>query len=583
MKAQDDFRSSNFPATGRGADLALVNGRIYTVDPAQPWATALAVRDGQFIAVGSDSDIRAVCDGDTRLLDLKGRFVMPGLYDMHTHPDLALAPKYANDLDVGGGDPTPDQVKAAIQAHAAAHPGDGWIYGQYFVRYTFKQAGLTPGRDWLDSFMPDRPVAIMDRMWGTMMANSKALELAGIDAGTPDPRNGYLERDGLTGEPTGLLIDGAYALVHGAMPPTPMDALYNAYRDTVHFQTSRGVVASKYMHVCERRLDSLKRLDDGGELTLRVEAAISWQDDIFPVRRRWELLAGERHYYRSARLSANAVKFHFDGTVEPRSSFMISPWPGENSWRGKLNLTPEHITDMLVDMDRRGIRVVAHCTGDAASDIFLDAVAEARRRNGPDGPRHQCAHCTILDDGNLARFRELDVIAEFSPVGWYPSPFVAGARAGYGRENLKRAFNIKGVVEAGGNAVMGTDWPVSFIDPWIGFEAMITRANPWGEAEGTFGEGISLEQAIRVMTINGAYAMGIEESAGSISVGKSADFIALDRNLFDIEPGQIHDTSVELTMLQGQLTYDRAGLLDEQLIRPVWRGEVPSLESARND
>ncbi|MGZ2466776.1 amidohydrolase [Sinorhizobium medicae] len=504
-----------------------------------------------------------------------GRFAMPGLYDMHTHPDLALAPRYAEDLDIGLVDPTPDQVRNAVLAYAARYPDREWIYGQYFVRYTFRQAGLVPGRDWLDAVMPDRPVALLDRMWGTMMVNSEALLRAGINADTPDPFNGYFERDPVSGEPTGLLIDGAYALIHAAMPATPVAVLRAAYRDGIRYQSARGVVATKYVHVCENRLNALQSLDQSGELTLRVEAAISWQDDIFPVRRRWELLAGERHYYRSARLDASAVKFHFDGTVEPRSSYLMTPWDGANSaWRGKLNLTPEHLADMIWDMDRQGIRVIAHCTGDAASDTFLDAVEAARRRPGGLGVRHQCAHSTILHGSNLKRFRDLNVTAEFSPVAWYPSKFVSGARSGYGPERLSRAYNIKGVLEAGGVAVVGTDWPVSPLDPWIALETMVTRANPWDEAEGRFGEPISLTQAIDVMTKNGAWSMGIEHEAGTLEIGKSADIIVLDRNLFEVEPqGNIHSTRVDLTFVQGQLVHDRLNGASNA----VWHGEAPKL------
>ena len=305
--AESDNFSSTHSAQGTYADLILGNGRIYTQNPAQPWAEAVAIRGGKLVGVASLAELQGFKGPNTLVHDLQGAFCMPGLHDMHTHPDLALAPRYSDDLDVGIEDPTPEQLRASILAYADAHPGDGWIYGQYWVRYTFREAGLTPGRAWLDSVMPDRPVALLDRMWGTMMVNSKALELAGIDRHTADPRNGYLERDELSGEPNGLMIDGAYAMIHAAMPPTPVSVLRRAYRDGVHFQSSRGVTASKYVHVCEQRLQALKELDDSGELTVRIEAAISWQDDIFPVRRRWELLSGERHYYRSARLSANAV------------------------------------------------------------------------------------------------------------------------------------------------------------------------------------------------------------------------------------------------------------------------------------
>jgi len=578
MTAVDNFTSTH-SSSGLFADLILDNGRIRTMNPAQPWAESVAIRGGRLIAVGLRGDVLPFKGPLTRVHDLQGAFCMPGLHDMHTHPDLALAPRYSDDLDVGIEDPTPEQLKQAILAYADSHPGDGWIHGQYWVRYTFREAGLTPGRAWLDSILPDRPIALLDRMWGTMMVNSRALELAGIDRHTSDPRNGYLERDELTGEPTGLMIDGAYAMIHAAMPPTPVEVLRQAYRDGVHFQSARGVTASKYVHVCEQRLQALKELDDQGQLTVRIEAAISWQDDIFPVRRRWELLSGERHYYRSARLSANAVKFHFDGTVEPRSSYLLTPWPQEASWRGKLNLTPEHITDMVVDMDRRGLRVIAHCTGDGASDVFLDAVAEARRRNGFSGIRHQCAHSTLLHPGNLKRFRELEVIAEFSPAAWYPTPFATGARSGYGQERLKRIYDFKGVLAAGGIAVMGTDWPVASIDPWLALETMVTRQNPWNQESDCFGEPISLEQALQVVTSNGAYAMGLEHLTGSLEVGKSADLIVLDRDLF-AQPARnyIHRTQVQLTLVEGQPVYDLQGLFDDTPLQATWRGKPPVLE-----
>ncbi len=578
MTAIDNFTSTH-SSSGLFADLILDNGRIRTMNPAQPWAESVAIRGGRLIAVGLRGDVLPFKGPLTRVHDLQGAFCMPGLHDMHTHPDLALAPRYSDDLDVGIEDPTPEQLKQAILAYAESHPGDGWIHGQYWVRYTFREAGLTPGRAWLDSILPDRPIALLDRMWGTMMVNSRALELAGIDRHTSDPRNGYLERDELTGEPTGLMIDGAYAMIHAAMPPTPVEVLRQAYRDGVHFQSARGVTASKYVHVCEQRLQALKELDDQGQLTVRIEAAISWQDDIFPVRRRWELLSGERHYYRSARLSANAVKFHFDGTVEPRSSYLLTPWPQEASWRGKLNLTPEHITDMVVDMDRRGLRVIAHCTGDGASDVFLDAVAEARRRNGFSGIRHQCAHSTLLHPGNLKRFRELEVIAEFSPAAWYPTPFATGARSGYGQERLKRIYDFKGVLAAGGIAVMGTDWPVASIDPWLALETMVTRQNPWNQEPDCFGEPISLEQALQVVTSNGSYAMGLEHLTGSLEVGKSADLIVLDRDLF-AQPARnyIHRTQVQLTLVEGQPVYDLQGLFDDTPLQATWRGKPPVLE-----
>ena len=561
------------------AQLALTNARIYTVDARKPWAQAVAIRDGRFLAVGTDQEIRRYVHADTRVADLRGRFVMPGLYDMHTHPDLALGPTYAGQLDVGLTDPTPAQVAEAICGYGARHPGEGWIYGKQFVWHTFRKQRITPNREWLDLVMPDRPVAIHDRSWGSLLVNSKALALARIDSTTRDPGNGYIERDSLTGQPTGILVDGAYSLIYKVMPPIPAAALERAYRDALHFQASRGVVGVKYVHVCEHRLEALHALDSAGLLTARVEAAISWQDDIFPVPRRWELMAGARHHYRSRRLNANAIKFHLDGTQEARSSYLATPYAAGSAWRGHLNLTREHLADLITHMDREGIRVIAHCTGDGASDVFLDAVAEARRRARGGRVRHQCAHSTLLLDHNLKRFAELEVVAEFSPVGWIPGPFSATRRDAYGEERMRRAYNFKGVLDAGGVAVMGTDWPVSHLDPWVGFEGMVTRTDAtlpeWGALGG---EPLPLAAAIRVMTINGAWSMELEQEAGSIAVGKRADLIVLDRNLFEVAPvGGIRGTRVELTLIDGEPTWDPGGLLGGLGLAAVWQDPPPKL------
>lgn len=571
-----DYLSSHTGFLQGKADKVLFNGKIYTVNEAQPWVEAIAFKNGKIIALGTRAEMDQHIDQQTTLIDLMGKFAMPGIYDMHTHPDLALAPGYAGYLDVGLESPTPEDVKQAILAYADENLGDGWIYGQYYVQFTFRKEGLEMGRDWLDSIISDRPVAILDRSWGTIMVNSEALRIAKIDKNTPDPNNGYIERDSITNKPTGILVDGGYALIHAAMPPTPIHALKRAYREGIQYQTGRGVVGTKYVHVCEHRLNAMKAIDDDGEMTLRVEAAISWQDDIFPVKRRWELIAGERHFYRSARLNANAVKFHFDGTHGARSSYFATPYEGDTTWRGSLNMTPEHLNDMVIDMDRKGIRVIAHCTGDAASDLFLDAIENARKE-GSNRMRHQCAHSTVLLDQNLARFKKLNVTAEFSPVGWYPFPFANARAESNGSERAKRLYNIKGVLDAGGVAVIGTDWPVSNINPWIGFEALITRQNPDKENDSSFyGSPISLEQAIKVMTINGAWCMGIEDKAGSLEVGKSADLIVLDRNLFEIEArGNIHNTHIEFTFIEGDIVWDRHGQFNETKLQATWHNEIP--------
>ena len=225
-------------------DFVLTRGRVYTGNPRQPWCSDVAIGGGLFLAVGDASIGAKYAELGVPTVDLGGLFVMPGLYDMHTHPDLALASKYGDQLTINKEDPTPDEVQDFILQYAATHPDAPWIYGHYFVHFTFRKAGITVNRHWLDRFMSARPVAIHDRSWGCLLVNSKALELAGIDKSTPDPGNGYIERDAHTGEPTGILVDGAYSLIYKAMPPASQHVLQSAYRDGQHFQSGRGVVGT---------------------------------------------------------------------------------------------------------------------------------------------------------------------------------------------------------------------------------------------------------------------------------------------------------------------------------------------------
>ncbi len=575
MPRSQDYRSSHAGPDARGpADLLLQNGRIWTGNPARPWASDVAIRAGRIVAVGDDLQVSA-----RSTIDLAGRFAMPGLYDAHTHPDLATMMAYNEDLEIAEDLP-PDALAARIRDYAARFPARPWIFGAYWVRYQFRRAGIVPDRHWLDDVIADRPAAIMDRSWGAALVNTRALGAMGITPDTPDPGNGYIERDPFSGEATGILIDGAYALVQAAMPPTPIEVLERGYRDGLHFQASRGVVGTKYPHVCERRLEALRRLDRRGLLTARVEAAISWQDDIFPVRRRWELLAGERHHFRSERLNANAVKFHFDGTFEARSGYLADGWSGNESWRGHLNLTPAHLADMVTDMDRR-----ASVSSRIAWAMQLPIFSSMR------WPRHAVATvrsaCAInariarcCCGRTCARFAALDVVCEFSPVGWYMYPFAERRLGAFTPEQQTRFFDFRGAVDAGAIVVMGTDCPVSSLDPWLGFEAMLTRESPLDLAEQRRIPGgmLTLEEALHVMTSNGAKAMGVDDIAGSIAVGRSADMIVLDRDPFAQQPrGYLHASGVDLTLIEGQVAWDRQGELDGGPLQAVWGRELPPI------
>ena len=400
--------------------------------------------------------------------------------------------------------------------------------------------------------MPDRPVFLIDRSTVHNMFNTRAMELAGLSHETRDPRHGHFERTG-DGDLLGIVEDGAQAPFFAAMPPVPQEVYEQAYATAVKRLSAIGVVGAKFSQMNVPMIEAVHYLDESGQLTLRVETHLSWKDDYGYVEGRWDHIAGKRLQYRSELVNPNGVKFHFDGVTPSRSARMLEPYRGEESWRGKTNLTQAELNDVLVYLDGLGIRVDAHCNGDGSARQFLDAVEVARKKNGPNGPRHQMTHTVYVHPDDRPRFKALNVIPEFSPIFWYNSKAIEGAKELLTDEQVTGVFPIAEILAAGGRGVIGTDWPVTPLEGlWVGFEALITRENPWGEIEGKFGTPISLEQAIEMMTINGAWAMELEDITGSIKVGKSADFIILDQNLFEIPPKQIHETKVLTTVFRGE-------------------------------
>ncbi len=540
------------PAAAQDADTVYRNGRIYTVEDDQPWAEAAAVKDGKFTYVGDDAGVESWIGGETVVVDLNGRFVMPGIYDTHLHPDLALVPEMIGQFYFEQSVPTPEEVKEAVLEFAAANPGEGWIVGRGWQPVVFAQAGVEAGRAWLDAFMPDRPVYLIDNSTVHNMFNTKAMELAGLSRESRDPRHGHFLRTE-DGDLLGIVEDGAQAPFLAAMPPVPQDVYEEAYRRAVERLSAVGVVGAKFSQMSVPMIEAVHYLDESNQLTLRLETHLSWKDDYGHVSGRWDHIAGKRLMYRSELVNANGVKFHFDGVTPARSARMLEPYRGEESWRGSTNLTQPELDDVLVYLDKLGIRVDAHCNGDGSARQFLDAVEVARKKNGPGGPRHQMTHTVFVHPDDRSRFAELNVVPEFSPIYWYMSEFSVGATELLTESQAAGAWPVAEILAAGGRGTVGTDWPVTPLEGiWVGFEALVTRENPWGEMEGRWGTPITLEQAIRVMTLNGAWSMEIEDLTGSIKTGKSADFIILDRNLFEIDPGEIGGTRVLTTVFRGE-------------------------------
>ncbi len=534
----------------QAADTVYVNGQIYTVNNAQPWAEAVAIAGGRLIAVGSTKTIQGHADANTKIVDLKGAFVMPGMYDLHTHIDLLLEPKYTNGIQTPPLDP--QEMKMAIEKFAKDNPGDGWIFGGTWDPAAFAEAGITAGAKYLDAIMPDRPVALLDTSRHIMIVNSKAMEIGGISKSTYVPDHAVIPKDA-DGNPIGQLGDGAQSLIAHVLPLADEAIMTEIYAEGQKLLNQYGVIGTRSQHVNTVRLRAVQNLEREDRITARFDMAISWKNDLYlNVPDRAELLSGGRFRYRSTHVNPNYVKLHFDGQPMGRTSYFFDPYQGEKEYRGRLNETPLELVDIVTSMDRIGVGVQIHVLGDRSAKLAIDAIEAARKANGPNGPRHMLAHTAYIRSEDAIRLSRLNVVAEFTysylgdirELALFVAENVVPKSAG------GLLHNVKPVVDSGGIAVSGSDLVVGSKPHALeGVSLFASRKPPF--------ESITVEQALKMVTINGAYAMGIEKDAGSIEVGKYADIVVLDGNPLDMPPKKIRDIEVLTTVFEGKVVYER--------------------------
>lgn len=539
------------PETARNsqADVIYRGGRIYTGDPDNPWVDSVAICDDRFIAVG---DVDNLEGSDTEVIDLGGLFVMPGMYDMHVHPDLMLEPKYTGQIQTAPLGPK--DLEDALRSWDVDHPGDGWIFGGTWFEPDFREQGVQPGLSYLDRIVAHRPVAILDSGRHVLMVNSVAMRVAEVDSGTFEPDHGKIYREPSSGELTGVFADGAQSLFSDVLPQAGWAEMAQVYAEGEAVLNSFGFVGARSVHVNTTRLQGLQAHHRTSGPNLRWEMAISWKNDLFfSVPDRAALMTGERFRFRTKHVNANLVKFHLDGTPASLTGFFLEPYKVDPDNYGRLNESPEEVVDLMVDLDRQGVTVVLHVIGDAAARVALDGIEAARKANGPDGPRHTLAHCTFLHPDDAVRIGPLGVVAEFSHTlisPQYIDSVPALASRYFEQSTVDRFIDVAGLLDADGVGVLGSDWVVTPTpEVFPSLQELVIR-------DRTPGRPISVGAAITMLTANGAYAMGLEEKAGSIQVGRLADLIVLDRNVFEIDPAEIGATRVLRTVFEGRTVFE---------------------------
>ncbi len=538
--------------SGDGAEWVFRGGRVYTADPSKRAAEAVAVDDGRIVYVGNAAGVAPFVGGDTRIVDLDGRLLLPSFTDAHVHMLEGGATLDACNV---AGIAEKDAILASIAEYAAKNPDAEWIAGSGWALAAFPDAN--PRKEDLDRIVPDRPVFLVAEDGHSGWANSRALALAGIDASTPDPPRGRIERDAATGEPSGALRETAMESVEDlAFDIGPFDAL-RGLRRAVEQAHAFGITSFVEARATISEYDWVYRALDGvGMLDARVVLSL-WFD---PARgdEQFAEFSNRRDADFTAHVRATAIKLFADGVAESRTAYLLEPYEGSGD-RGTPNFTPERLAEIATRLDRDGFQLHFHAIGDAAVREALDAVAAAREANGPRDARHHIAHLQLVDPADWPRFARLGVAANVQALWAFPAPYVMDLDIpALGVARTERMYPIGSLARESAPLVAGSDWPVSSMDPLEAIQVALTRRDPEDPETAPLGpeQRVDLETMLDAYTIAGARLVGADAESGSIEVGKSADLVVLDRDLFAIEAAEISDAEVMLTLFEGEAVYD---------------------------
>ncbi len=545
---------------GEGVDRIFFSARVYTLDEAAPRAEALAVDEGRIVYVGDNDGALELAGSDTVWHDLDGKMLLPGFIDTHMHPVSGGAYARALSLDTFG---TVDDWIRSIDEYAAANPDAPLLFGYGFLASTFGPDG--PTRQMIDAVVDERPVLLMDEGFHGAWANSKALELLNITQDTPDPAPGfsYYKRDA-DGNATGYLLEGTAGMAMRGLNVITQDVIVDGTAHVIDVLNSYGVTAvfdAGALGYEDSLQQVLQRLEDSGDLTVRVVGSYRPRgpEDLaraIEMAKTWhETIRGERYHYRM-------LKIMDDGTVEGRTAAMFEDYQGEPGNSGKTVYTEEQKTALISDAAGANIDVHVHALGERSIHETLNAIEAARSTHPESDSRFAICHIQVITDQDLARFAELDVIAQSTPL-WasydtYGEQFVS-------EDQFQRYWRFKSLEDLGVKLTFGSDFPASGagmlgMSPVVQMEIGHTRQSagePDAPVQPRESERLDLASLIRGYTIDAAYQLRLEEEIGSLEVGKKADLVVLDRDLFETDTYEIHEIEVVMTLLDGDVVYRR--------------------------
>lgn len=562
------------------ADAVYRNGKIYTVDDAQPWAEAVAIKDGRFLAVGTSADMDALIDDATQVVELGGAMVLPGLVDHHTHPSIDGYMRSQCELPGAFVEPTFEDILAAIEACRADAGNATW-----FISSGHTASAWPPdkyNKAFLDEIFGDMPAYLEDETAHNALVNSAALAIAGIDDDTPDPDGGIIERDA-NGEATGHIIEfGALDLIKPHLPERDLAAQVKGLAWAIDLFNQYGFTTFGDAQVFEDDLRIYEQVVAGDDMTAHATLYLQalgygGEDSVVTAEAIKAMIAD--HDLPDVNYGA---KLFIDGSIEGTTAYLVEPYEGvgdgtedlgtprvdgpdavadeigENE-AGSLTIPFERMIEIFADLDAHNVQMKVHAIGDRGVRTTLDLYEELIEARGSNQLNHHIDHLNMVHPDDIARFAELGV-----PAGPYPSvaapngyqmalikPMLGEARF------LERTLPIGSLVRAGAVVAFKSDWASIPIWPFYGMEVAITRSVPGDPSLGALNadEGIDVGDAIRGYTLNGAIILNRADETGSIEVGKWADMVVIDQQLFDIPHEDIHKTNVEMTVFKGEPVY----------------------------
>ena len=566
--ASDEPLGSTGPSDSpeeNAADLVLYNGHVQTMVSESEVASAIAIAGNKIVYVGDDSGIDAFVGDTTQVIDLDGKFVSPGFIDGHIHaPGNWFTKLYQIDLT---GLSTNEEYLEAIRSFVEAHPDEEGYLGSPVMLNAYQLPdGSNPGpsKEDLDAICPDKPILIHDVSYHAAWVNSKAFEMAGVTADTPDPEGGLFYRNE-KGEPSGCVSDAAKGIVFAIMPDTMTnDNLEQAMYKFMEEANSYGITG--ITNITQGGLDIIDmyhKVEREGNLTLRMRVVPTMKEG----RTYDEVLSTIKSYNDSATdmISSNTVKIFYDGVTERGTAVFLEPYLESTGlgdhWCGEPIWSQEDFTRLVHDFDAEGVQVHVHAMGDGAVHGTLDAFEEARATNGERDARHTITHVCAITDEDIQRMADLDVVANLQFLMMYHDDLMDLERAYVGDERAMAMYRTKHMAEAGICISGSSDAPVIPFVPLDAIEAGVTRNSPYPEEEDTDmtrwpEQGLTAYQLLEAYTKNDAYQNFMDDIIGTVEVGKFADLVVLDTNILEADAKAISDARVIYTISDGRIVYE---------------------------